>query len=120
DDRGLIMEEYLKHLSLSGRPGQGDQFFKWLWDRQGLPTHCRWIAITAHAERGFDEFPVDEALARFDHADRKFVAVVVASAESAPILAASDRRSWGRYREALAKHGVQIELVCPELMEGRR
>jgi hypothetical protein len=120
DDRGLILEEYRRNLSMSGRPGQGDQFFKWLWDRQWNPAHCRRIAIAFHADRGFNEFPTDEALARFDPADRKFVAVVVASGESAPILAASDQRSWGQYREALKKHSVQVEFVCPELMEGRR
>lgn len=61
------------------------------------------------------DFPDDEMLAGFDRDDRKFVAVAIASGESPPILNASDT-DWHDHRQALSRHGVAVEFVCPELM----
>lgn len=111
----LIMEEYLSNLSLSGQPGAGDRFFKQLWQN---PQYCRSVAITPHPERGFVEFPDDAALAGFDRSDRKFVAVALASGASPPVWNASDT-DWWQHRGALAKHGVAVHFICPELMDVR-
>ncbi|HEX3552011.1 MAG TPA: hypothetical protein VIA62_02145 [Thermoanaerobaculia bacterium] len=120
DDQGLILDEYRRRLSPSGQPGPGDAFFKWLWDNQGHQDHCRQIPITpANGSRGFEEFPDDPDLERFDRADRKFVAVALASEERPPILNASDT-DWWVHRAALNRHGVEIRFLCPELMKGKR
>ncbi|MCW5970215.1 MAG: hypothetical protein KIT57_17045 [Blastocatellales bacterium] len=117
DDRGLIIEEYRRRLSLSGQPGVGDMFFKWLWNNQANPRHCRQVTITPTDDdnRGFVEFPKDPELANFDPNDRKFVATALASGVAAPILNASDT-DWWVVREALERHGVKIHFICPELM----
>jgi hypothetical protein len=116
DDRGLILDEYLRHLSPSGQPGLGDAFFKWLWDNQWNPEHCRQVPVTPVSERrGFEEFPEDPDLATFDPSDRKFVAVALASGEQPEILNASDT-DWWHHREALSRHGAQVRFLCPQLM----
>ena len=114
----LIMEEYLSNLSLSGQPGAGDAFFRWLWQNQANQQRCRMIEITPHSERGFTEFPVDDALAGFDRSDRKFAAVALASGVSPPVWNASDT-DWWQHRDALEKHGIAVRFICPELMEVR-
>jgi hypothetical protein len=120
DDRGLILDEYRRNLAPSGQPGPGDAFFKWLWDNQGNPEHCRQVPVTVTDERrqGFEEFPVDSDLERFDVSDRKFVAVAIASQERPPILNAADT-DWWEHREALSRHGVEVRFLCPELMNER-
>jgi hypothetical protein len=119
DERGLILDEYRRSLSPSGQPGPGDAFFKWLWDNQGNPDHCRQVDITPTGDaRGFEEFPDDPGLATFDRSDRKFVAVAIASVERPPILNASDT-DWWNHRDALSRHGVTIRFLCQELMTGK-
>jgi hypothetical protein len=118
DDHGQIFEEYRRHLSPSGQPGLGDAFFKWLWDNQGNPDHCRRVPVMpTKNRRGFEEFPDDSALEDFDPSDRKFVAVAIASGENPPILNASDT-DWWNHREALSRNGVEVRFLCPELMRG--
>jgi hypothetical protein len=117
DDGFRIFTEYRRLLSHSGQPGVGDAFFKWLWDNQGNPDRCLQVAITPVDENdtNFTEFPTDAELARFDAADRKFVAVAAASGLSPTILNASDT-GWWTFRRALARNGVVIKFLCPELM----
>ena len=115
DDKSLIFDEYLKNLSLSGQPGSGDAFFRWLWWNQLNERHCRQVPIPPHDERGFEDFPDDRDLASFDRDDRKFVAVAVASKSSPRVLNAVDR-DWGDYREPLCRHGVEVKFLCPDLM----
>lgn len=117
DESGFILLEYRRHLSPSGQPGMGDEFFKWLWDNQGNVHYCTQVAITALDEEGsnFSEFPNDPALKKFDPSDRKYVAVVLASGNAAQILNASDT-DWWIYRKTLKTHGVRIKFLCPELM----
>lgn len=89
DSQNWILAEYLRHLSPSGQPGPGDAFFKWLWDNQLNPEHCRQVEITpvgGESDGTFAEFPDDPELAKFDLSDRKFVAVAIASEERPPIL----------------------------------
>jgi hypothetical protein len=120
DERGLILDEYRRHLSPSGQPGPGDAFFKWLWNNQGNLDHCRQISITPvkSGSRSFEEFPDDPDLAKFHRKDRKFVAVAIASGEQPPILNASDT-DWWDHRAALKRHRVEIRFLCLELMKGK-
>lgn len=117
DRGGDILEEYRRHLRPSGQPGAGDAFFKWLWNNQGNPEVCRWVQITPHPGRGFEEFPGSDGLADFDRSDRKFVAVALASGESPPILDAADR-DWWHHSGPLEQQGLRIDFLCPDLMGG--
>lgn len=117
DDGYRIFEEYQRHLSHAGQPGVGDAFFKWLWSNQANPSSCCQVTITRSGADDFDfeEFPKDPALAKFDRSDRKFVAVALASGENPEILDATDS-DWWDFADALARHGVQIRFLCPELL----
>ena len=115
DDDNLILCEYRKRLSFSGQPGPGDAFFKWLWDNQGNPDHCRKVAVTTHSDRGFVEFPNDLDLSSFDRSDRKFVAVALTSGTEPKVLNASDT-DWWHYLQELQQHGIEVVFLCPELM----
>lgn len=117
DDDGLILAEYKNHLSHRGQPGVGDAFFKWLWDNQANPHRCRRVPITYDAECGRDflEFPDDPDLHGFDHSDRKFVAVAIASGINPAIVNAADT-DWHIFRTPLERY-VRISFICPELME---
>jgi len=119
DDKGLIIEEYRRRLSHSGQPGLGDAFFKWLWENQANPQHCRTVSISVHNDRGFAEFPVDPRLISFDPSDRKFVAVVRASGTRPDLLNATDT-DWWNDRQALMENGINVVFLCPELMERER
>ena len=120
DDHGLVLAEYLRHLSPSGQPGTGDAFFKWLWDNQWNPEHCRQVPVTPlSGGRGFEEFPEDPELATFDASDRKFVAIALASGDQPEILNATDT-DWWHHRRALSRYGVEVRFLCPQLMTGAR
>ena len=119
DDKWLIIEEYRRNLSHTGQPGVGDAFFKWLWENQANPPHCRIVPVTVQADREFTEFPDDPRLVSFDLADRKFVAVALASGAGPHVLNAADT-DWRDHRQALAENGVDVVFLCPELMEKER
>jgi len=70
------------------------------------------VHIERHAERGYVEFPVDDNLAHFDRADRKFVAVAVAHPDGPPILQGTDSK-WTEWVNRLAVHRVRISFLCP-------
>ncbi len=116
DDRNLIRDEYMRNLDMSGQPGPGDAFFRWLWRNKDNERHCRKVAITPNDERGFDEFPDDPDLAGFDADDRKFAAVAIAAGSAPKILNASDT-DWRDYRQELRRHGVDVDFLCPALMQ---
>lgn len=118
DESGLILLEYRRNLQSSEALRVGQRFFRWIAMNLGNPDICRRVPITPHADRGFAEFPDDEELGGFDDDDRKFVAVAIAGGDRPPIINASDT-DWHHYREPLARHRVQVEFVCPELMPAR-
>ncbi|MCY3902331.1 MAG: hypothetical protein OXF76_04125 [Caldilineaceae bacterium] len=119
DDKGRILEEYRKGLSLSGQPGPGDAFFKWLWENQANQLYCRIVPLAFHDDRGFVDFPDDSSLRKFHDDDRKFVAVALASGTRPELLNAVDR-GWWQHRQALGKNGVNVVFLCPELMDRNR
>ena len=117
DDNFLILEEYKNNLSFSGQPGMGDAFFKWLWSNQANTVYCKQVSVTPAdcIDRVFEEFPNDVDLKGFDRSDRKFVAVAIASGDVPRILNAADT-DWWIFREPLARHGVQVQFLCEDLM----
>jgi len=114
----LILDQYRRKLSLSGQPGPGDFFVKWVWHNQANPAYCRQISITptTPAKDDFDEFPRDHRLDAFDRDDRKFVAVALASAMNPIIHNASDS-DWWDYRATLEEYALTLSFLCPALME---
>ena len=123
DDRGLIFDEYRKNLSLSGQPGAGDMFLKWVHDHQYVPSRCTLVAITPKGREeppvDFKEFPDHPELRDFHGKDRKFVAVAAAHPEHPPILNATDT-DWWIARRALEECGIRVVFICPEIEEVHR
>lgn len=111
DDEGRIFEEYRGNLSMSGQPGTGDAFIKWVHDHQWSEEKCERRTITCldEDEQIFEEFPEDEGLKEFDRSDRKFVAVANAG-EKRPILQAVDFKWWG-WKDALAAAGIEVVFL---------
>lgn len=120
DQLGLILAEYRRHMKPAGEPGVGDAFLRHLFDHQYNPAKCELVALTRIADdhRSFQQFPEDDRLAGFDPSDRKFVAAARASARDPVIINATDS-DWSLFEKALARHGVQVEQLCPcELRRG--
>ncbi|MCK4762939.1 MAG: hypothetical protein KAW12_12150 [Candidatus Aminicenantes bacterium] len=119
DSLGLIIDEYLKHSSLSGQPGLGDAFIKWIFNNQWNDSICEQVKITAHPEREFEEFPGTENLKDFDRSDRKFAAVAISSKFNAVIYNATDS-DWWDFRDAFERAGIKINFLCPALIKRAR
>lgn len=115
-----ILDEYQRHNSHRGQPGVGDAFFKWLWDNQIVTAHCERVRITPLPDDpdSYEEFPPDPGLQGFDRADRKFVAVALAS-ESDPVVLNAVDSDWLEFRERLEGHGVSIRFLCPDSISRR-
>ena len=120
DDGGLILREYMNKLEIKGQPGLGNAFMKWVWERQGT-ARCEMVSLTmaGNGDDDFSEFPRDSALKGFDRADRKYVAVALASKASPVVLNAVDR-GWWKHKDVLAKCGVTVEFLCPQCMNRGR
>jgi hypothetical protein len=120
DDAMRILTEYMDHLSLSGEPGVGDEFMKWVWTVQADETRCERVPLTSNYENGmenFAEFPDDPGLADFDPSDRKFVAVASASLRAPTVLNALDT-DWAESHDALVRNGLTIRFLCPQHVPG--
>jgi hypothetical protein len=116
DDGMRILREYMDHLSMSGEPGAGDAFMKWVWNVQADEARCEQVPLTPSHENGrenFAEFPPDPDLADFDRSDRKFVASALASPRKPTILNALDS-DWAKNHAALARNGLKIRFLCPQ------
>lgn len=112
---GLVFGEYRRNLQPVGQPRAGHRFFKWLSQNRNNEDRCRQVSVTPQEERGLAEFPDSEDLRDFDRDARVFVAVAIAGGGGPPVVNASDT-DWWNHRKALARHGVEIEFLCPELM----
>lgn len=112
DENGLIFEEYKGYLNFQGEPGVGDMFFKWVNDVQWDETMCRRESITRHADRLFEEFPEDAALAKFDQSDRKYAALARKCGDGAAVYNAADS-DWKHYQVPFANNGVNVVNLCP-------
>lgn len=117
DDNGEIFDEYRGQLSMSGGPGIGDAFLKWVNDNQWqLPAGDR-VRITK-CGNSYDEFPTHSGLAGFDPADMKFVAVANKHAGDPIILQATDSKWWG-FKDVLDEVGISVEFLCPEYVRDK-
>lgn len=117
DSTWFIMNEYMRNVNMSGQPGLGDFFLKWLWDNQGNVTACTLVDVPVEDSDGyeFSNFPDDPDLSKFDRSDRKFVATALASGENPPIVNATDS-DWLHYVQALGRHGIRVEFLCLEII----
>jgi hypothetical protein len=113
DDNGLVFDEYRRNLSLSGEPGVGDLFVKWVHDYQYNSQRCDRVKITPIAGDDFAEFPQDPQLANFDRSDRKWVAISRVHPQNPPILNAVDS-DWKNFESELNQHGITVDFVCPD------
>jgi hypothetical protein len=120
DDQWEIVQEYKANLNQTGQPAIGDRFLRWVLTNLANREKCLRVALPRRADdpEAYIHFPDDPDLAQFDPSDRKFVAVALASGLSPPILNAVDP-DWWEHREALGRHGVVIEFLCPEELDGR-
>lgn len=114
DDHHLILHEYMQSLSLSGQPGPGDGFLKWVWTVQSTKRVIK-ARVTPDKDDSCEiaEFPRNTSLRLFDREDRKFVAAVLCCRRRPPVLNAVDS-DWWRFRVPLKKHGVKVVFLCPE------
>ncbi len=118
DDGWRILREYKANIAESGQPGVGDAWLKWLLTNLANPQRCQIVKITpVDAPQMFAEFPADPALEHFDSSDRKFVAVSRAHPARPAVLNATDS-DWQIQRRALARHGVTVEFLCPDFLDG--
>lgn len=106
-----IFHEYQRNLSMSGQPGIGDTFMKWVHDNQGNNNRIIQVKVTKNGQ-SYDEFPNSKELINFDDDDRKFIAVANAHHEKPPILQATDSTWWG-WKEALSSVGIDVCFLCP-------
>lgn len=115
DDGWRIISEYRNNLAVSGQPGPGRAFLKWVLTNYRNPQRCTCVRITPRAADPFDfeEFPEHPVLGAFDRSDRKFVAVAAAHPKRPPILQGTDSKWWG-WKQALAECGVKVDFLCPE------
>jgi len=112
-----IFDEYRQQLSMSGQPGVGDRFMKWVHDnRWNLPESDR-VTITKNGD-SYNEFPHHDGLRAFDKSDRKFIAVASAHPDKPPILQATDSKWWG-WNDSLAEAGITVRFLCPEYAEAK-
>lgn len=122
DDMWAILSEYAGEVaSAAGRqPGVGYYFLLWLYQVRADRTRCETVAITPRSgsEGDYAQFPLDPELAGFHRKDRKFVAAAIASDRDPEIVNATDS-DWWDYRLVLARHGVDVRFLCPQLFADR-
>lgn len=117
DDGWRILREYKTNLREAGQPGVGDAWLKWLLTNLANPKRCQLVAITPiDTPQVFAEFPADPILEHFDKGDRKFVAVSRSHPGHPAILNATDS-DWKAHQDALTRHGVTVDFLCPEFLD---
>lgn len=115
DSGGEIFAEYRNKLLMSGQPGVGDRFMKWVHDNQwSFPQEDR-VTITRNGD-SYDEFPNHDGLSNFDLSDRKFVAVANAHPAKPPILQATDSQWWG-WKDTLEEVGITVLFLCSDYVK---
>lgn len=110
-----IYDEYRAQLNMTGAPGVGDKFMKWVHStRWTWPEQDR-VAITKVGD-SYNEFPDHHGLAEFDLSDRKFVAVANAHADKPSICQATDSKWWG-WKDALHAVGITVDFLCSNYIQ---
>lgn len=112
-----IFDEYLANLTLSGQPGMGNIFMKWVHDYRWNADKVTQVRIVRNGD-SYDEFPNHVGLKKFDPSDRKFVAVANAHPEKPPIVQATDSKWWG-WEKALASVGITVRFICRDYVKAK-
>jgi hypothetical protein len=115
DDGGAILLEYTRYLNHSGQPGFGDAFFRHVIQNQGNRRRVRVVDLPRNDERGYEDFPADARLKKFDPADRKYAACARKSRR--PVKNAVDS-DWLDFHQALREWGIEIHFVCGRIRDG--
>lgn len=114
DDKGLLFDEYKKHLTFADAQRVGNKFFKHIWSNQYRQDRVRRVPITPcddiddEERRGFEELPENH----LDISDRKFLATALVG--EAVILNATDG-DWAEQRDLTTRLGVTVRQLCPNL-----
>ena len=108
DDHELIISEYRANTLRGGRAEQVILQLMGEGRAEYVPVRVVQASDTTYADLA--EYP---CLTAIDPADRVFVAVALASNPKRPIVNASDP-GWKQNRDALLRHGVQVQELCPE------
>jgi len=116
DDGDRILAEYRANLSMSGQPGVGDEFMYLVYHRQFDTAACERVAITPMPSDALDfkEIPRG-SLDSLDRADRKYMAVAIASQRSPCILDAVDS-DWSQHERALKAVNATVEELCSDCL----
>lgn len=117
DEGEEIFDEYRRQLNLSGQPGVGDIFIKWVHDNRWTLPQSQRVSITRTGE-SYGEFPEHAGLVDFDKSDRKFVAVANAHTGTPVILQATDSKWWG-WKDALGEAGIAVCFVCRDYIAAK-
>jgi len=110
DEGDEIFTEYRKELSLSGQPGVGDGFVKWVYNNRWNSSMVDRVGITTSGA-SYAEFPNDPALAGFDPSDRKYIAAANTHPNKPPILEATDCKWWA-WNRPLQQAGISVMFLC--------
>lgn len=119
DDAFQILNEYDRNLHSAGQPGVGDAFYLWVLRNRNNSRHCEQVTLELAEDGSFAAFPTAPELAAFDLSDRKFVAAARTHPARPPVVNATDS-DWHHHREALERHGVRIDFICPAEMDRPR
>jgi len=117
DSNDEIFTEYRSNLSLSGQPGVGDGFMKWVHDNRWQFPDVDRVTITKNGN-SYDEFPEHDGLTQFDNSDRKFIAAANAHPAKPPVLQATDSKWWG-WKDALQEVGITVRFLCSDYVESK-
>jgi len=116
DDKSEVIRNYRQYLSGKGQPGLGDAFLKYICDNEYDATKVIRVRLDKEDDGSYAVFPKDSRLSAFDPADRIFVALVLACPQTTTILNAVDS-DYSHHADALNRHGVQVEELCPGLLK---
>ena len=117
DSNDEIFTEYRSNLSLSGQPGVGNTFAKWVHDNQWNTSKVTRVTIAKNGD-SYDEFPDLDGLIQFDSSDRKFIAVANAHPAKPPVLQGTDSKWWG-WKDALKEVGITVQFLCSDYVESK-
>ena len=104
-----ILEDYGRNLKSKGQPGPGDAFYHHVLRQFGNDKFTRLVRLRCDSKGGYEAFPTDGRLSKFDQSDRKFVAAAIVA--GAQVLNAVDS-DWRDYEAILKQHGVAVQFVC--------
>ncbi len=113
DSAFLILMEYQRRTQPNQPKGPGDVFLKWLLQNKANRRRVHYVVINEVSPATFREFPNAKLQAKFDPADRKFVAVASAHPGKPTILQGADSK-WVGWWKQLLDEGIKVAFLCPD------